>query len=648
MAATDAHVDHARQACGDFASDDSAAGHMRPQLRRPAWRDLSGPWLFAYDDEDAGRDAGWSNLAAPFTRTIQVPFPPESLASGIADTGFHPVVWYRRLIDAGDVTEAGGLTPGGRMLLHFGAVDFTADVWLSGHYLGQHVGGQTPFCFDVTDVVSGQPDELVLVVRAEDDPHDVGQPRGKQDWLEKPHGIWYWRTTGIWQPVWLEAVPSTYVTDLAWSADVPRGTIELALDLNHRPVQHGVQVSVELRYHDQLVGVARSVQTGPRGRSLLILDRQDNGQAHESLLWSPEDPRLLQACIRVDDGEGTQDHVHSYLGIRSVGWADGHFMLNDRPYYMRAVLEQGYWPDTLLAAPDTDSLRAEVQLAKDLGFNTVRLHQKVEDPRYLYWADSLGILVWGENPSAFEFSPTAVERMTHEWLAAIRRDRSHPSVVAWVPLNESWGVQHIAHDDRQLHYAKMLYHLTKSLDPSRLVISNDGWEHAESDILTIHDYGTTGRDVAANYVDAATVAELLSGIGPLGRRMRLVEADDNGKPVVVSEFGGITFAAGHEANAWGYVTAAEAADYEKMLRELFEALQTSPVLAGFCYTQLTDTLQEANGLTDSQRRPKLPVATIRAIVEGDSLDLSSHRRPKAPVEMLAASGSGPVDPPALP
>lgn len=219
-----------------------------------------------------------------------------------------------------------------------------------------------------------------------------------------------------------------------------------------------------------------------------------------------------------------------------------------------------------------------------------------------------------------------------EWVEVIRRDVSHPSIVTWVPLNESWGVQHIAHDPRQLDYTRSLYHLTRSLDPSRPVISNDGWEHADSDIWTIHDYGVSGAEVAANYVDRSTVAELLAGIGPFGRRMKLLDVPDRGQPVMVSEFGGVSFASTHRGESWGYVTASESQHFHDLLRDLFEAIQGSPVLAGFCYTQLTDTLQEANGLTDPQRRPKLPVESIRSIVRGESLDTSSHRRPKRPVE----------------
>ncbi len=613
--------------------------YPRPQLVRADWRDLGGVWEFAFDDEDAGRSRSAAAPGRPparFDRSITVPFPPQSAASGLQETGFHPVIWYRREVSQSDLDAAGFGRQGTRLILHFGAVDYRADVWLADQFLGRHEGGSTPFAFDVTHLVRGTTGPWSLVVRAQDDPHDVAQPRGKQDWQLEPHGIWYERTTGIWQPVWLEAVPDSYVESLRWSCDVPAGTVELTLELDSRPAP-AASVTVVLRFGLETLAEVRFRQGEPRSRTVISVPRQANGQAYESLLWSPEEPRLVDAFVTVGFPAGVEDHVRSYLGIRSVGWADGHFMLNDRPCYLRAVLEQGYWPESNLAAPSAAALRAEAQLIKDLGFNSVRIHQKVEDPRFLYWTDRLGILVWGENASAYEFSSSAVERMTREWLEVIARDVSHPSIITWVPLNESWGVQHISHDPAQLDYARSLYHLTKSLDPSRPVISNDGWEHADSDLWTIHDYGVSGSELAANYADQQAVEELLSGIGPLGRRIRLLESADRGQPVIVSEFGGISFAPTHRGQAWGYVTVTEVTHLEKLLRELFEALQASPVLAGFCYTQLTDTRQEANGLTDPHRRPKLPVETIRSIVHGESLDTSGHRRPKKPVERLSIS-----------
>ena len=609
--------------------------HPRPQLVRTSWSSLDGSWRYAADDEDRGRAEGWVTAPAAFDRDIRVPFPPESEASGIGERGFHPVVWYRRQV-TGDHLRAAGLdVQGTRMLLHFGAVDYRAEVWLGGVHLGAHEGGHTPFTFDVTDVLADVALPADLVVRAEDQPRDVGQPRGKQDWQAEPHGIWYDRTTGIWQPVWLEAVPDLHLTHLTWATDLAAGTVTLTIELNRRPNDR-VQVSVALRHDGELLADLTAGVSEARSSHVITVPRQANGQAYESLLWDPEHPRLVEAAIAV---EGS-DTVHSYLGLRNVSWAGGHFMLNDRPYYIRAVLAQGYWPTSHLAPPDADALRAEVQLAKDLGFNTIRMHQKVEDPRFLMWADRLGMLVWDEAPSAYEFSPTAVARLTREWIDVVRRDSSHPSVVTWVPLNESWGVQHIARDPAQLAYSRSLYHLTRALDPTRLVVSNDGWEQTETDLITVHDYGITRGEVRANYVDQSTVDAMVGGIGPLGRRVQLLDTTTGGRPVVVSEFGGVSYAPHHSGAGWGYAAPASEEAFEALVRDLFGALQESPVLAGFCYTQLTDTLQEANGLADAARRPKLPVDVLRSIVLGTGIDIAWQRRPKKPIEQpIESDGS---------
>jgi beta-galactosidase/beta-glucuronidase len=604
--------------------------YPRPQMVRALWHELDGDWGFAYDDGRVGITDGWDGATDPFTRSIQVPFPPESAASGIGDNSFHPVVWYRREFTEADLRLAGWGSQGENVLLHFGAVDYRADVWLNGAYLGSHEGGQTPFSFDITRHVNRASGTWTVVVRAEDDPSDLAQPRGKQDWELEPHGIWYKRTTGIWQPVWLEAVPETRVSYLAWSTDVPSGSVTLSLELTERPPQP-VVVAVTLELEGVELASVTYNQHEPRSEFVIMLPHQANGQAYQRLLWSPQKPRLVTATITVTAPGQMSDIVGSYFGIRSVGWSKGHFMLNDRPYFVRAVLEQGFWPETHYAAPSAQALRDEVQLIKDLGFNTARIHEKREDPRFLFWADTLGLLIWGESASAFEFSPTAVERNSREWSALIRRDISHPSIVVWVPLNESWGVQHISHKPAQLAYARALLHLTKALDPGRLVVSNDGWEHVESDIWTVHDYGTTHDEVAANYANHAVVNDMITGISPLGRTTRLIDEPDRGKPVIVSEFGGVSYVADYEGIAWGYAAASSPEEYAAHLRELFSAIQESPVLAGFCYTQLTDTLQEANGLTDANRNPKLPVDVIRSIVVGEGVDTASHRRPKRPV-----------------
>jgi beta-galactosidase/beta-glucuronidase len=600
----------------DFRASVQDGQYPRPQLVRPAFSDLTGEWEFDHDDSNVGLTEGWHHGDKKFGRKIQVPYPPESKLSGINDKGFHPVVWYRRKITRADLVAAGKSNDSDRLLLHFGAVDYRMFAWINGKLAGSHEGGQTSFHFDVTDHL-GKGDEHYLVVRAEDDPHDISQPRGKQDWEEKPHVIWYDRTTGIWQPVWLEATPDLAFSDLRWDTDIPGATVFLSADLSKRPSEKH-RVTLTLSHKGTELAMVSADINEPHVRIACPIARQFNGQGYEQILWSPEKPNLIDADITITNQNGeVVEHIKSYLGLRSVAIDKKHFLLNDRPYFVRSVLEQGFWPESHLAAPSANALREEVQLIKDLGFNTARIHQKVEDPRFLYWADSLGLMIWGEIGSTFEFSPDSIKRTTKEWMSAVNRDQSHPCIVTWVPLNESWGVQHISHNKDQQNFAKSLFHLTKTLDPSRPVISNDGWEHTESDILTIHDYTTNPNKLRANYESLTSIQRMVDEIGPAGRRLFVEDHEISDLPVMVTEFGGISYAPGSEDKTWGYSVAGTVEDFEVRLRETFDALHDSRFITGFCYTQLTDTMQEANGLVDENRKPKLPIEKLRAIVLGE-------------------------------
>ena len=643
---------------------DTTGGHPFPQLRRPRWCALDGPWDFAYDDADSGLEEGWPQRGVS-GRTITVPFPPESPRSGVGGTGYHPVVWYSRRLSALDLEAAGAGVQGDRMLLHLGAVDYCAAVWVNGQRIAEHDGGHTPVVVDITHAlaVDGRgPDGHLLVVRAEDRPLDAGQPRGKQDWRTEPHDIWYARTTGIWQSVWLEAVPRTAIAEIAWTPARTCEAVELEATTT-RPVPAGSRLTVRLSLagHPLAEVSAHLPETSTAGLTS-DLREQSPAQRCGALLWSPAHPRRIDAEVVLapssaplageratpagpggpagigaapedrpaapDAGGPAPDVVSSYLGLRSVGTAGRRFLLNGRPYYVRAVLEQGFWPDSHLAAPDDDARRDEVALIKSLGFNTARIHQKVEDPRMLYWADRLGLLLWGEMAAAYEFTTQSAARLVTEWTAVVRRDRSHPSIVTWAPFNESWGVQRLADRPEQRALSRAVADLTRALDPSRPVVSNDGWEHTCSDIITIHDYD--GDDVATTlrYAEADRLETVLDDFGPAGRRIMAQGTADRDLPVMVTEFGGIRYLRGGadadgdgsadggtaEETSWGYTSAESPTDFEARLRRAFSALQASPHLAGFCYTQLTDTMQEANGLADSRRRPKIDAALIRAIV----------------------------------
>jgi beta-galactosidase/beta-glucuronidase len=619
--------------------------HPRPQLTRERWTDLCGEWGFAYDDGDVGLIERWVDRPDVFDRSIAVPFPPESPASGIGDPAPHRVLWYRRTFAVPAAQREGE-----RLLLHFGAVDYRARVWVNGRLVAEHAGGFTPFSADITDVlVEG---EQVVVVRSEDDPQDLEQPRGKQDWEDVPHAIWYDRTSGIWQPVWLEPVPADRITEVRWTPDLDAGQLRMDVRFaraDDRPLR--LQVVLVAR-GEVLVDDEVHVRGGHVRRDFpfRLTDLALGGAAH---LWSPETPNLIDARLRVLEvevasgapgapgppgaaGERTVvDEVASYTAMRSIAARGRRILLNGRPYFLRLVLSQAWWPESHLAAPSGDALREEVEHVRALGFNGVRLHQSVADPRFLAWCDRIGLLVWAEMPAAYEFSPRAVERVAREWTEVLARDANAPCVIAWVPVNESWGVPRLEGSAPQRDFVRSLYHLTKALDPTRLVIGNDGWEQIVTDVVTVHDYTPRAEVLRQRYGDTAAVEDTLRQTQPGYRSVLLPGVVWGDEPVVISEFGGLTYdeRPGDQMVWQGYAVVSDPAELLERYRGFVDPLLDSPALAGFCYTQLTDVQQERNGLLNENRRPKADPAAIRAItrrpaagVPADEIESFSYPR----------------------
>jgi hypothetical protein len=583
--------------------------HPRPQLRREKWIDLRGRWDFAFDDQDCGLSERWFEREARFDREITVPFPPESALSGVHDDSFHRVVWYRREIRIDDDLRRN------RLVLHFGAVDYKASVWINGRLACEHEGGHTPFSAEISHLLLDGPTQTI-VVRAEDDPHDLQQPRGKQYWEKKPGYIWYHRTTGIWQPVWLEPLPRVSVAEIRWTPDLDRFGVGLVLRLDGIPPAEW-RIRVRL-YGDRprcILADDSYVLSGNELRRDVLLDVSSTGTPRRRrLLWSPDHPSLIDAVIELADERGAVvDRVESYFGLRRIEVRDGRFIINGIPTFLRLVLAQNYWPDSLLAAPSDEALRREIELASSLGFNGIRIHQKIEDPRFLYWCDRMGMLVWAEAANAYFFSDNSVERLTREWLEAVRRDYNHPCIVTWVPLNESWGVPDLDRSSQQREFVRSLYHLTRALDPTRPVIANDGWQHAAGDIFGVHDYAPTGEMLRERYADRAAIARTFREVRPHHHPLLGVGGELGDEPIVVSEFGGLTFRPGSDQDWFGYGQCENAEELLARYEELVGALLDSTVLAGFCYTQLTDTEQEANGLLTAKREPKIAPDRVRAI-----------------------------------
>jgi beta-galactosidase/beta-glucuronidase len=491
-------------------------------------------------------------------------------------------------------------------------VDYRATVWVNGTQVAFHEGGHTPFSTGVTHSLAGEARDNIIVVRAEDPSRDVTIPRGKQYWKEKSEGIFYTRTTGIWQTVWLEPVNRRRIDTLRMTPDVDSVSVELEVSL--RGIEPGMSLRATVEFDgDQVLEDTISVGSSLVERNLPLLRR---GEAPDTphladwpgpALWSPEHPNLYDLRLELLDPDSeVLDRVESYFGMRKIEAKDGKVLLNDRPLYQRLVLDQGYFPEGILTAPTDEDLRRDIELAKEMGFNGARKHQKVEDPRWLFWADTLGFLVWGEMANAYQYSPGYVRRITAAWQEAVMRDYNHPCIVAWVPMNESWGVPNLASDRSQTEHLLALYHLTRSLDPTRPVVSNDGWEHAITDLCNIHDY-SDAEALAASYTtpESAVAAE------PANRPVYVPGYAYRGEPILITEFGGIAHSGDEEG--WGYTTVAGADEFLERYEALIAVLLSCEPVQGFCYTQLTDVEQEVNGLLTYDRTPKADLTRIREI-----------------------------------
>jgi beta-galactosidase/beta-glucuronidase len=480
-------------------------------------------------------------------------------------------------------------------MLNFGAVDYEADVWVNGDHAGWHRGGHVGFSLDITDYLRAG--DNVIVLRAWDPSTDLALPRGKQYWKPRSESIWYTRTTGIWQPVWLESADAVHVRRLRITPDVDNTQVSIEAILSQEAADLKLRTTIRLDNSVQ----AQSEITARSARPVAVLKLE--GQR----LWSPERPTLYDLTVEVIAGGKVVDAVQSYFGQRKVSVQDGKVYLNNAPYYLKMVLDQGYWPESLLTPPTDEAIQYDIKMTKAFGFNGARKHQKVEDPRWLYWCDRLGLLVWGEMANAQAYSDLYVSRFIDEWQQIVARDYNHPCIITWVPINESWGVGAIRTNAAQQAHAKAMYYLIRSLDQTRLVVDNDGWEHTDAtDLFTLHDYARTGEQLAAKY---RVLEGDRSRVPRNHREVLAVGYQYNGTPLLMTEFGGIAYRIGgvKAENEWGY--SGIEPTKEAMLARLdglVKALRSNSAFAGYCYTQLTDVEQEINGLMTYDRKPKVP------------------------------------------
>ncbi|KAI1466900.1 glycoside hydrolase family 2 protein [Daldinia caldariorum] len=627
------------------SSDNSASSEAEAQ-RLAAFPEL----------KEKGFQAPKSEARENVKRPINVPFAFQTPASGVHDNDAHEILWYENIVV--DPREQAEIEAGDRVLARFGAVDYDATVWASGYPVARHRGGHTPFDVDLTDALANAwkntgKGELQLVLRIRDSPHDLAQPRGKQYWAPKPESIFYKPTSGIWQPVWLEVVPPTRIGDssagtVLKSNNISEGLLEARVAVLGRRAGHGYSVEIEGYLYS--VSVAKTKENLPADKDYVFInlglalsdDQKSNApptlaqdapyyDSHSwrgtLALWSPDHPTLYDLSIRLfDSDDNLIDEVKTYTGFRNIDWnrGDTTLRLNGKPLFQALTLDQGYWPETGLTPPSPDSLRRDIELTKKMGFNGCRKHQKVEDPVFLYWADRLGFLVWGEMANAYEFNGDYAERFTSEWVEAVKRDINHPCIITWTP--ESWAYPNLKDNIDQRNHIRSLYYLTKTLDPTRPINDNCGWEHVLTDLSTFHDYSDAPALAATCASLEGILGKKLGGrdffAGPLALedgRTDSGTAHREGAPVICSEFGGVNIAPAKGAEGrdrdWGYTTASDPKDLLKRLEALIQAVVKGGHICGFVYTQLSDVEQEVNGLYSFDRREKIPADEVSKIIE---------------------------------
>lgn len=580
--------------------------HPRPDFVRDTFYNLNGVWQFAFDDKNEGLKKRWFAPGYALPQTINVPFCYQSKLSGIGSEEIHPILWYRRSFEVPREMK------GKRVLIRFGAVDFACRVFVNGQQAGEHRGGYTPFAVEVTHLLKNGENDLCLRV---EDRHDCTQPRGKQYWDKGLMGCWYTPVSGIWQTVYMEAVGEYALTQIHVTPDIDKNlaTIEMALDeFPASPLQVDVHVSFEGKTIKHLV-----VDTVDR-QIRVPVDMIDKGGLEPVRLWRPGEPNLYDLNVRVLSGGKETDHVSAYFGMRKVEARNGQVLLNNTPLYQRLILDQGYWPESLITPPSDEAIKKDIEYTLAFGFNGARKHQKLEDPRYYYWADQMGLLVWGEVPAPYDFADETIRNLSETYLGFIDRDFNHPCIIAWVPLNESWGVRQIYTDRRQQAAARMLYHMGKAADGTRLISSNDGWEQVTTDISGLHDYAAE-KEIMAKHFESREAVEKTA----CDWRMAFAQGETptGEEAFLVTEYGGIAFstigAQGQMGGmeTWGYhgkVT--DEGEFLSRFQGVTDAVRELPYCQGYCYTQLTDVMQEINGLLMPDRTPKLDPAKVRALV----------------------------------
>lgn len=574
--------------------------YPNPQFIRKDWRDLNGKWDFRFDDEDIGLTNERFKEKGFFDKKIIVPYSYNTKASEINEDKDHEIVWYQRKLHI-DIESSK------RYILHFGAVDYESDLWINGIHVNKHYGGHIPFQVDITRYVE---EDNIITVRVKDT-NSTRQPIGKQSWKDHNFLCWYTKTVGIWQPVYLEETGDVYLTQLRMTPDIDHAS--LSIDALVSQDIEDSYLNVEISYEGKRVNEASVLIKD--GRAQLTIDVSSKDPNFRLNFWHVDAPHLYDIKLNVLVEKTITDSVESYFGMRSINTVNGKVFLNNQEFYQKLVLDQGYIKDGGMTLT-VDEIKNDIEKIKEMGFNGVRKHQKVETHHFMYLCDRLGLVMWAEMPSPFEYSFETNQNMINELYPFIDKHYNHPSVIAYVLMNESWGINEVYSNTEQQKFVDGLYHLTRSLDEHRLVIGNDGWEHTLTDLVTVHDYNGNPETLKESYEN---FEQFVNG-SPSRTSTRHVFSEgyeyDN-QPFLVSEYGGVAYEnTKDKEESWGYGDRLN--NKEEVLQKisaLTKVIMDNDRIQGFCYTQLTDVQQEVNGLLDANHDYKFDPKEIRKIME---------------------------------
>lgn len=576
-------------------------GHPNPQFSRKDFINLNGPWQFIFDDGDEGMASKYYHTF-PSQALINVPISFEYPASGINNHDTHPIVWYKKEFTLQSRHKQK------KILLHFEGVDYEAMVFVNGHYVGRHKGAYSRFSFDISPLV--HEGENTIVVRAYDD-FNCTHSRGKQRWMDHNYECFYRETTGIWKTVWLEFVSPTYLKSVCMHPNFENGTVEIEymIDGDIRDCELETVVS----FDNQVV--SKGLKVVLRNCYKETLDITSDAQTMKLFCWSPCHPNLYDIKFNIYRNGVLIDKVLSYFGVAEYMSRGNTLYLNRSVIFPRLVLDQGYYHDYGLS-PTEEQIVQDIDLMKQIGLDGCRKHQKIECDLFYYYCDVLGFYLWQELPSAFEWRDTTINNLSKEWIDILYQHRNHPSLMAYVIINESWGTMAIGTHQQQQNFTKGLYYLTKSIDGSRFVISNDGWEHTASDLITVHNYSSSRQELDATYQNFYD--RFAKDYRYIQQNSKRLYTDNHSpeeiKPVLMTEFAGIAFSK-DATIGWGYGDLVrDEEEYLKRLKDQIDSIVESRVFSGFCITQLSDVQQEVNGLVDEKRNYKVDQKKLKEII----------------------------------